>query len=64
MIFCELCNKLKFDHMIKWYMNNLESVLENKTHKLLWYFEIQMDHLILACGPYNNQQKREKLAEL
>ena len=27
-------------------MRNPESVLENETHKLLWYFEIQTDHLI------------------
>ena len=25
-----------------------ESVLENEMHKLLWDFEIQMDHLISA----------------
>ena len=29
-------------------MHNPESVLENETHKLLWHFEIQMDHLISA----------------
>ena len=31
----ELCKKLKFDHMNKWYMYNSKSVLENETHKLL-----------------------------
>ena len=25
-----------------------ESVLENETHKLLWDFDVQMDHLILT----------------
>ena len=25
----ELCKKFKFDHTNKWYMHNLESVLEN-----------------------------------
>ena len=29
-------------------MFNPESVLENETHKLLWDFEIQTDHLIKA----------------
>ena len=32
-------------------MHNLESVLENKMHKFLWYFEIQLDHLILVRRP-------------
>ena len=35
----------------KWYMHNQESVLENETHKLLWDFEIQTDHLISARLP-------------
>ena len=29
-------------------MHNLASVLENDTHKLLWDFDIQTDHLISA----------------
>ena len=44
----ELCKKLKFDYTNKWYMHNPESVLENKTQKFLWDFEIQTDHLISA----------------
>ena len=47
----ELCKKLKFDHTNKWYMHNLESVLENETHKLFWDFQIQMDYLISARRP-------------
>ena len=47
----ELYNKFKFDHTNKWYMHNSESVLENEMHKLLWDFEIQMDHLISARRP-------------
>ena len=43
-----LCKKFKFDHMNKWYMHNLASVLENDTHKLLWDFDIKTDHLISA----------------
>ena len=32
-------------------MNNLASVLENDTHKLLWDFDIQTDHLISVRRP-------------
>ena len=32
-------------------MHNPESILENETHKLLWDFEIQMDHLITVRQP-------------
>ena len=31
-------------------MHNPESILENVMHKILWDFEIQMDHLMLARG--------------
>ena len=57
-----MCKKLKFDHANKWYMHNLAPVLENATHKLLWDFNIQMDHLILARRPdliIINKKKRE-----
>ena len=37
----ELGKKLKTDHTNKWYIHNLESVLENGTYRLLWYFETQ-----------------------
>ena len=43
-----LCKKLKFDLTNKWYRHNLESIPENETHKVLWNFEIQTDHLILT----------------
>ena len=42
----KLFKKVIFDHKNKWQMHNPESVLEKKTHKLLWNFEIQIDHLI------------------
>ena len=45
------CKKFKFDHTIKWYMHNPASVLENGTHKLLWEFDIQTDHLISTWRP-------------
>ena len=51
MIHWEMCKKLKFDHTIKWYMHNPAPVLENPTHKLLWHFKIQTDHLIPATRP-------------
>ena len=44
----EMCKKSKFDHANKWYMHNPAPVLENDTHKLLWVFDIQTDHLISA----------------
>ena len=37
--------------MNKWYMYNPAPVLENGTHKLLWDFGIQTDHLISAGRP-------------
>ena len=43
-------------------MHNPASVLENDTHKLLWDFDIQTDHLISARRPdliiINNKKKR------
>ena len=31
-------------------MHNPESVIENETHTILWYFEIQTHHLMPARG--------------
>ena len=39
-----------------------ESIVENETHKIIWNFEIQIDHLIPARRPdlaIVNQKKRE-----
>ena len=36
----ELFNRWKFKHFDKWYLHKLESVPGNKTHKILWNFEI------------------------
>ena len=47
----EICKKFKFDHIDKWYIHNPAPVLENATHKLLWDFNIQMDHVIPARRP-------------
>ena len=48
LIFWELCKRLKLDRADKWYIQKLESVLEIETHKIICYFEIQMDHQIQA----------------
>ena len=47
----ETCKKFRFDHTNKWYMHNPPPVLENDTHKLLWDFDVQTDHLISARRP-------------
>ena len=65
-ILWEICKKFKFDHANKWYMHNPASILENDTHKLLWDFDIQTDHLISARRPdliiiNNNNNKKENL---
>ena len=46
-----MCKKFKFDHTNKWYIHNPAPVLENNTHKLLWDFDVQTDHLISARRP-------------
>ena len=46
-------------------MHNPESVQENETHKILWDFQIQTDHLITARRPdlviVNKKRKKENL---
>ena len=58
----EMCRKFQFDHTNKWYMHNPAPVLENDSHKLLWDFNIQTDHLIPARRPnliiINKKKKR------
>ena len=36
----ELCKRLKFDYIIKWYKHKADSVLENEMHKILCDFEV------------------------
>ena len=59
----EMCKKFKYDHANKWYMHNPAPLLKNNTHKPLWDFDIQTDHLISARIPdliiINKKQKRE-----
>ena len=49
-------------------MHNPAPVLENYTHKLLWDFNIQTDHLIPARRPdliiINKKKKKEKKENL
>ena len=44
-------------------MHNLESIIENETHKILWYLEIQTDHLISARRPNLVIVKKKKKKE-
>ena len=50
-------------------MHNPASVLENDTHKILWDFDIQTDHLISARRPdliiinKKNKKKKKKKGE-
>ena len=47
-------------------MRNPESVLENESRKIIWDFEIQMDHLISARRPNLvtvNKKKKKKRKE-
>ena len=46
-----MCKKFKFDHTNEWYMHNPAPIRENNSQKLLWYFDIHTDHLILARRP-------------
>ena len=62
----ELSKKFKLDHTNIWYMHNPAPVLENDTHKLLWDFDIQTEHVISARRPdliIINKKERE-LAKL
>ena len=41
-------------------MHNPAAVLESDTHKLLWVFDIQTDHLISARKVINKKKKKKK----
>ena len=45
-------------------MHNPAPVLENDSHKLLWDFNIQTDHLDQKTGPHNNQQKKKRICKI
>ena len=62
-----MCRKFQFDHTNKWCMHNPEPVLENYTHKFLWDFNIQTDHLIPARRPdliIINKKKKMKICKI
>ena len=42
----ELRKRMKFDPTTKCHMHKQDSILENKTHKILRDFELQTDYLI------------------
>ena len=50
--------------MNKWYMHNLESVLENEMYKILWDFEMEIDHLISIRLSDSQQQQRQQKENL
>ena len=47
----EMCKKSKSNHANKRCIHNPAPLLENDTHKLLWDFNIQTDHLISGRSP-------------
>ena len=58
----EMCRKFQFNNTNKQYMHSPAPVLENDSHKLLWDFNVQTDHLIPARRPdliiINDKKKR------
>ena len=63
----EMCKKFQLEHTNKWYIHNPAPVLENDSHKLLWDFNMQTDHLIPARRPdliIIKKQKRRESAKL
>ena len=64
----ELCKKLKFYNITKWYELKTETVPGNETHKIIWDFEIQADHIIPARRSdlvwINKKKRQRKLAVL
>ena len=59
----EMCKKFKFDHTNKWYIHSPAPVLENDTHKLLWNFDMHMDHLISAKIIINKKKRFCKIVD-
>ena len=58
----KLCKRSKIDLTIKWYVQKLESIQENKTHKLLRDFEIETDQRIaLRRSDFVSINKKKEL---
>ena len=64
MIHWEKCKKFQFGHTNKWYMHNPATVQENDTHKLLWDFDIETDHLISARRPDLMIIKKKRICKI
>ena len=60
----EMCKKFKFDHSNKWCMHNPAPLLEDNTHKLLWDFDIQADHLISARPDQIIINKKKRICKI
>ena len=65
----EMCKKFKFDLTNKWYMHNPAPILEDCTHKIIWDFDIHVDHLIPARSTdliiiNKKKKKRREFAKL
>ena len=63
----EMCKTFQCDHTNKWYMHNQAPVLENDSHKLLWDFNIQTDHLTPARRPeliIINKKKKKRICKI
>ena len=68
MIHLELCKKLKFEHITKWYMHKWWFLVENATHQILWEFERPTIHLSPIRRPDQGivtppQKKKKKRKE-
>ena len=46
-----IAQKIKIRSKYQWYMHKLEFIFENKTHMILWDFQIKTDYLILDKRP-------------
>ena len=57
------CTKITQLHTDKWYSHKVESVLDNKTHKILSDFRIQMNQPILAIRPDQTRRKKCHLVD-
>ena len=62
MIHREMCKRLNFCQDDKRYMDKLESVPENKTHKIFRDFKMKTDHPLTAIWPdlvvINNKKQK------
>ena len=64
----KLCKKFKFNNTARWNIYKPEVILENKTHRILWDFEIKTEHLSSDRRPEleiaKKKKKKSELTEL